>query len=351
MHTLIKEIITASINAPSGDNSQPWRFLIRHNVLSIFNLPERDLTLYNHAQYGSFLAHGALVENILINASCHSLTATVEVFPEPHNDIFVSRLTFTPAAIQADSLQPSISQRSTNRKMYAKTPLAPAELDAFKQSVAEAHSSAKLHIIEDPRVRSKLADALSANERILLENKTLHDVFFSHVRWSHEEEQKYRTGLYAKTLELAPPQLAVFKLCRRWGFLSLANRLGLSKFIAKENAKTYGSGALFGIVTIANEDKKNYFDAGRVIERIWLKATKFGLGFQPVTAIPYLALKVAAEPEVFSEAQAALITASEKTVRSLFHINQEPIAMIFRIGHASSPSATSSRLQPEIIIE
>jgi len=47
MKEVIKKIIEAGIMAPSGENCQPWRFEVRGNKISIFNIPERDTSLYN----------------------------------------------------------------------------------------------------------------------------------------------------------------------------------------------------------------------------------------------------------------------------------------------------------------
>ena len=38
----IKKIIEAAVQAPSGENCQPWRFEILNNNIKLFNVPERD---------------------------------------------------------------------------------------------------------------------------------------------------------------------------------------------------------------------------------------------------------------------------------------------------------------------
>ena len=63
---VIEEILNLAVWAPSGDNCQPWRFEATDNKINIFNVPHKDQALYNFRQSGSLVAHGALVENILI---------------------------------------------------------------------------------------------------------------------------------------------------------------------------------------------------------------------------------------------------------------------------------------------
>ena len=63
-----KKILDIAVHAPSGDNSQPWRFKFDQNSILLFNLEDRDPTLYNFRQRGSYFAHGAIIENIIIVA-------------------------------------------------------------------------------------------------------------------------------------------------------------------------------------------------------------------------------------------------------------------------------------------
>jgi nitroreductase len=43
----IVEIIKRAIHAPSGDNAQPWKFTLIDSGVQLFNIADRDETLYN----------------------------------------------------------------------------------------------------------------------------------------------------------------------------------------------------------------------------------------------------------------------------------------------------------------
>jgi nitroreductase len=60
---IILKIVEAGTWAPSGDNCQPWRFTWNGQKLLLFNVSERDTSLYNSSQRASFIAHGAVLEN------------------------------------------------------------------------------------------------------------------------------------------------------------------------------------------------------------------------------------------------------------------------------------------------
>lgn len=50
MKEVIKEILESAIYAPSGENNQPWKFRLKDNGIDVFNVPERDTSLYNFRQ-------------------------------------------------------------------------------------------------------------------------------------------------------------------------------------------------------------------------------------------------------------------------------------------------------------
>ena len=82
MKNILVDILNHAINAPSGENCQPWKFKITNNQIYIFNIPERDQSSYNFKQKGSLVAHGALIENILIISSVIGFDTKVTFFPE-----------------------------------------------------------------------------------------------------------------------------------------------------------------------------------------------------------------------------------------------------------------------------
>ncbi|MDP3028969.1 MAG: nitroreductase family protein, partial [Deltaproteobacteria bacterium] len=61
---IIFKIVEAGTWAPSGDNCQPWRFTWNGQKLLLFNVLERDTSIYNSRQRASLIAHGAVLENM-----------------------------------------------------------------------------------------------------------------------------------------------------------------------------------------------------------------------------------------------------------------------------------------------
>jgi hypothetical protein len=349
MRAIIEKIIDAGIHAPSGDNCQPWKFGLKNNSIYLFNIPQRDDSLYSHNQLASMLALGAVLENMLIAASHLGATANIKLFPEKENPNLVYILELENSKAQPQSLYPAIFLRATNRKFYKTSPLS----DIENQTILDCSSvvkGAKIFLEKDEKKRKLLATCASSNEKLLFENRHLHSFFFQHINWNIREEMKKRIGFYIKTLELPLPVRLGFHLFRHWGFVKIFNKIGFSSMVAKTNAGIYSSSAALGLVTMPTNSKKAYLLAGRVVERIWLTATQNNLAFQPLTGIFFLHQKILNNNlQNINKEQSELVEKKVQEVKNNFFLSNETPIIMFRIGQAEPPSARTSRLAPIII--
>jgi hypothetical protein len=347
MESILKKIISQAIYAPSGENCQPWAFKIINNSLIINNLPERDQSLYSWGQRASMFAHGTLIENISILADQEGFGTNTELFPENLGPNVVAKITLIEGG-KKDDLASYVRVRCTNRKLYKTRPLSETE----KHRLTIKNPNVKLTLFEDLGTIEQVAHLASTNERIIFENKYLHDFFFNHINWNKEEDKKKSIGFYIETLELPPPAKIMFKLARYRKAIVILNKIGFSKMVAKENSKVYKSASAIGFLTVPQNTKENFLQAGRAMQRLWLTATELNLSIQPLTGLVYLALNILAkEHSKFSENQKNLIDESYRDLLSIQGDSSKTITMIFRIGESDPPTARSSRLEPIIKYE
>lgn len=348
METEIKKILEIAINAPSGDNAQPWKFVVKHQEVYIYNLPEKDATLYNFRNRGDFIGHGALLENISLIAKHEGLTSQITLFPNVADRNLIAIVKFEKSLNEPSQLYPHIKERATNRKPYKITPLSREQIQAIINASQEV-SRVELIFIEDRNKIIELGNILSLNERLVLENYYIHQGLFSYIRWTKEEELQHQTGLYIKTLELKPPQESAFKLFRKWRVINFLNKLGISKLVAKDTAKLYASSAAFGLLVTQGSSDEDFIATGKVLQKIWLTATSLGLSIQPTAALLYLAQRISSgETEKFSKAHIEMILEADKNIRALFNITSKQPTMLFRIGTGDAPSHRSIKSSPFI---
>jgi nitroreductase len=345
----IAKIIEYAVYAPSGDNSQPWRFEIEESAgkINIFNIPGKDNPILNIRQRGSYIAHGALVENMLIAASQMGFSADLKFFPQGLSDL-IATVRLAPSKPKNEPLFIFIKERTTNRKPYKNMLLSEAEKEVL--IAAGAAAGCELKLIEDKKMMKIVADAMSATERVALETKELHELFFKNIIWDSARNEAGDSGLYIKTLELPEPIQLIFKIIKFWPVMKFFNTFGFNKLAAGGNSKIYASAAAHGAIIIGNKDE-NFAQAGRAFQRIWLEATRLGLAFQPVVGTIFLAQRVETKnSHPFSQKNSEFIRQAAQKMELVFGINSGEIAaMIFRIGRADQPGARSKRRPPEII--
>ncbi len=137
----IADILELARWAPSGDNTQPWRFeVIDDHHLIVHAFDTRDHCVYDLDGHPSQIAHGALLETLAIAASAHGLRADVQAPTRfaghaPRLSGGADRRT---AALAPDPLLPHIRQRSVQRRPMRTTPLTTAQKQALQDAVGKA---------------------------------------------------------------------------------------------------------------------------------------------------------------------------------------------------------------------
>jgi len=347
----IEKILTAAAAAPSGDNSQPWRFVVRENSIEFQYLPEKDHPLLNHEEGGTLIALGAAIQNAELEAQAQGY-APQTTYCENGPCVAVMELG-EGGRLDAVSapLREAIFARHSNRKAYKKIPLA-SGMKTLLNSPFIAGTELRLSLVEDREQMKRLSRALTTMEETALGNKNLHNLFFGDIFWSDADNRAGKQGLHIKTLELPPPARALFRLLKRWRFAKVLATIGFPRMVAQINAKQNASASTFGVITATHTDRRTYLETGKMMERIWLSATAEGLSMQIVTGITFLArsLSVPEVAQLFNQAERGRILAAHAMIKKTVDAAREPV-LIFRIGTGDAPTEVSYRRAPEILFE
>lgn len=344
----VEDIVRAAVAAPSGDNSQPWRFVFRApDKLEFHAMPEKDHQLFNVDDSGTLVALGAAIQNAELEAKALGFE------PEIHyesRDTHIATFVLRDGEMLSEKergFQRAIPLRHTNRKAYKKTPLVEDDRRAMLDAAQNANG-ASLSLVEDEKSMNLISRALTTMEETALQNRTLHELFFQSIFWSKERNAAGGCGLYIRTLELPPPARLLFRFLRYWPVASALARIGFPNIVAETNAKQNASASAFGIITVDRFSRANYIEAGRLLERIWLAATARGMSLQIVTGLLFLARALErGSSEIFSVSECESVRSAYAQVRGNIGTSSEPF-LAFRIGYSAAPTAVSFRKLPAI---
>lgn len=341
----LKKILDLAVLAPSGDNVQPWRFEMRKGKLLVFNIPERDDSLYNFRSLAAYINIGTLLENISIVAPSFGYETFFDFSLEKNESNLISSVSFEKTEPREHPLLTAITERHSNRKPYDSSPLSQEQL-AELNAVLKENENAELFFITEGKQKQRIGKAASKNEVILFGNSKLHSFFFNHIHWKPEAGDEI--GFPAETLEIPKEGLPMFRLLRSWKVSHILSFLKVSSLIASENAKLYASAGAHGAIVFKDFSPQSCILSGMLFQRLWLQSTKLGLKFQPLMGIAFLMERVRAKDTELSEEQKKIVTDAYHEIEESFGISDGIITAAFRVGRGTEPSGRTKRLSPDI---
>lgn len=339
------KIVKAGVLAPSGDNCQPWQIYFDRSKLFVKIIESRDTSLYNVKNIASYIASGAMIENIIITAKSLGYSVSVSLFPESEDLSLVAILTFTEGQTDQDPLLPFIDTRCVNRKVF-KQEILPPEAKTSLLNVIEKFNGAELYFVEDEKNKKKLSEILSLNDKILFENKNLHDFLFKHLRWSKEEAELTRDGMGIDSLELGVLQSRMFKLLSSWNLVRFLNFFGFSSFVTYRSFKLCNDSPALCMLLMKDRGLESFVNGGRAFQRIWLTASSLDLSLHPVTGVTFLMERLKmSKGDGLTPHHQKLLKNLESKIKDIIPLDEnKSIIMAFRLGYADPPSDKSLRL-------
>ena len=346
------EILELARWAPSGDNTQPWRFEVPaddHIVVHAFDT--RRGCLYDLGGRASQLSVGALLETIRIAASLHGLSTEVARRAGDTDELPVFDVRLVPArTIAADPLHSAVRNRSVQRRPLSTRRLSEADKAALARSLGDGHAVVWFEAL---RERARLAWLAVRSARIRLtipEAYAVHrEVIAWNARFSDDRIPDQALGAGAaslRSMRWAMQSWERVRLMNRWFAGTLAPRLELDLLPGLR------CGAHFAIV--ASRDATTLDDqlaAGAAVQRFWLTAASRRLQLQPQYT-PLVFAACARDKIAFTGDLEALARADEVNASLGALLGSKAAATVFlgRIGHGPAPVARSLRLPMERLI-
>ncbi|MCM8612266.1 molybdopterin biosynthesis protein MoeY [Accumulibacter sp.] len=333
--------------APSGDNTQPWRFeLVGPEHAVIHGFDTRDHCVYDFSGRASQVSLGALLETITIAASGSGFVVSVQRrmhLPDtrPTFDVHLQ----AGAGVRADPLMDSIRVRSVQRRPLSTRPLRAEQKSALEAAVGPDHSVLWLECFAD---RLRMARLLFANAQIRLTMPEAYPVHRDIIEWGARFSED---RIPDQALGLDPVTTRAMRWAMQsWGRVDFLNRFmagTLAPRIQLDLIPALACAAHFVIVARDEPQAVEHFVAGgRKVQRFWLTATHHGLQLQPAYTPLVFAAYVRAGVR-FSVAPALWGQAVQLTARLQETIGVEHAGRaIFmgRLGFGSAARARSLRL-------
>ena len=260
----LKFLLRYAILAPSGHNSQPWKFSINKDEIQIFTDKTRWLKVGDPEQVNLHIAIGCALENLLIAAEHFDYGYHVTYFPEPDQKELVATVKFItpghPSAFRDPALFHAIPNRHTNRKTYKEQSIPKIDLKRIQNCCVE--EGIQLHVIDDIDTKQGINDLLIRGHTTQIANPAF------------RRENAYWLGQGLFNLPRLLTRLA------QWVVPHL--KVHRSVFVVMDTRLVRSAPALV-VLSAGVNDRMSQVKVGQVFERVCLTATMLGLCVHPLS--------------------------------------------------------------------
>ncbi|MDL5034005.1 molybdopterin biosynthesis protein MoeY [Pelomonas sp. APW6] len=343
---LLDQLLDLARWAPSGDNTQPWRFeRLGPRQLRIHGFDTRDHCVYDLDGHPSQISFGTLLETLAIAAASRGWQMVIDRMDfstetRPQFDVSVQA---APDKSQL-RLAAQIEKRSVQRRPLKRTPLTEEEKKSLTQCLPAGMA---VHWLDEGFARLKTAKLLfhSAKLRLTIEEayRVHRDIIEWHAQFSADKVPDQALGASPGTVLL---MRQVMKSWQRVRFFNTFLAGTWAPRIELDFIPSLRCAAHFVIhSTNPPHRPEDYVEAGRAIQRFWLQATALEMQLQPEVT-PLVFSRYSRESRPFSASAHAMPMAHDIRQRLELLIGRdiaERAVFMGRLGHGTAPTARSLR--------
>jgi nitroreductase len=337
----LQAVLRVAMLAPSGGNTQPWAFALEDRCWSIDVDPSRSSTM-DVRMRASFVAAGAALFNSRIGAARHGVLGSIELFPDPRNELRVATVRFGEDHDGGlASRYEAMLRRCTNRQPGRVSAIEGAVIAAIEEAAQE--EGAKVHLYCAPDAVAEIGRLLGESDRLRYLSPVLHLEMMSELRWPGRDSLE--VGLDVRTLELDSSDLAKLDVARRGDVMECLAAWGGGAALGEVTRNRVVSSSAIAVVTIPDANPVSYVHGGSAVERLWITAEEHGLSVQPVSPVFIFALDQEERRSLVPPHFAAELEGLNAAFRELTGIpHDERFVLVLRLSHASPPTTRSRRL-------
>lgn len=329
-------ILQKGVRAPSGDNMQPWKFKVKKNTISILVDYEVDKSTFNPNYLMSFIALGAVAENMKLAATTFGLASRL-TYSKKGVTIALKKS----SKIKKDELVDYIDERIVNRKFYKKIP----DETIFKKLESSAYYGSRVLFLRDSQL-NRFAVVAAKTAHFFLSLPGILDMLLDRIWFTDKKAKEKGYGFALKNLELNIIEKSLLFSCQlpllRKFFLLGGNGLFLLGYSVKDFLLIKSAGRAC-CITVPHETPEWFMKGGQDMQRVFLTCAKEKVSLQPHGAVYYLALYSKYNEDKLSLKRKERINTLYTEFCETFGIRNQCPIMTFRFGFSKPPSLPTFR--------
>jgi hypothetical protein len=260
------DIIKDAAKAPSGHNTQPWKFEVNENQIIIRPDFTRRLKVVDADDHALYISLGCALENLILSAKAHRFSTKVTTnFENEKNEIIVDLMKSENE--QKDVLYDFIQPRQSTRTEYDNKAIEQSKLEQLKEQTE--NECVEIIYVTDKIKIKELEPFIIEGSNLQFNNKPFVNELVSWFRFSKNAAQEKGDGLWTSSMGLP-------KMPKLIGNMVMKNFVS-AKSEAKRWKNLIDKSAGFALFTVRENSKENWVRLGQGFERFGLKATQMNI--------------------------------------------------------------------------
>lgn len=261
------DIIRYATLAPSGHNTQPWKFSIKDNIICIFPDFTRRLPIADPDDRELYISLGCALENLTVAAHHVGFEVDVEYFPssEPKDCILIRLRNASPD--MNELLFKAIPERQCTRNEYHGQSIPSPDLKKLEYTPKEPGVNSIL--FTDTRQIEPLIEYVREGNNIQLADDAFLDELKSWIRFSDGEALEKGDGLSSRST--GNPSVP------RWLGKFFMNLFLSGESQGKTDEKMIRSSSGLILFVSDRNDRKAWIEVGQTYERWALTSTSLNI--------------------------------------------------------------------------
>ncbi|MBD0255019.1 MAG: hypothetical protein ICV83_04805 [Cytophagales bacterium] len=325
----IAEILRSAALAPSGHNTQPWKFSYREGVIRIFPDFTRRLPVADPDDRELYISLGCALENLLV-AACHfGYQPAGSLFPPDEANPCIRVALHLPASgyrhatlpTAGQGLYAALSLRHSNRSRYRSEALKSEDVEML-QSLPTEEGIAPL-LLTGPDAVAGMWPFIRQGITSQMQDQAFKRELIGWMRFNKSEANRRRDGLTYEALG--------FPAMPGWiGKFIVKAALTPDKQCRQEEPKVKSAPALMLMSSLPNRNA--WVGVGRYFERFALQATLLGLSVAHLN-------------------QPVEVPAVAAQLRTAYGLGDYHPALLVRIGYADPAQPAPRRPLEDLLIQ
>jgi nitroreductase len=263
----LKFLLRYAILAPSGPNTQPWKFAIHDSAISVFADLNRGLPFVDPSNRTLFMSVGCAIANLAVAAKHFGFAPSISFFPDGQERDLVASVQLSASQKPMDGqddLFLQIQRRHTTKDRYENATIANHLLKDMKKNIN--HPGLYLTYLAEEDAKDRMADLVSRAHQIQLAKKEFRQNLGEWLRsnWTTEPD-----GMPLYTFGV-PDVISL-------GFPAAFKEFDLSRPVIYRDSGLIHDCSTLAVLTSDLDDKLTWTMCGFALENLLLLATSYDI--------------------------------------------------------------------------